>query len=75
MRAIVTFAGIAFGVFVGEDAAGGFEDGFGDEVFAGDQFELGVLAIGFVEDGLVDIGVDFGEGPGHALRFGGFHGG
>jgi len=34
--AVVTLAGIAFGVLVGEDGAHGFENGFGDEVFGGD---------------------------------------
>ena len=49
--AVVALAGIAFGVLVGEDAAGGFEHRFGGEVLAGDQLELGVLALGFVLDG------------------------
>ena len=31
--AIVTFAGIAFGVFVGEDRAHGFKHGLADEIF------------------------------------------
>jgi hypothetical protein len=39
--AVVALAGIAFGVLVGEDAAGGFEHGFGGEVLAGDQLESG----------------------------------
>ena len=43
--AVVALAGIAFGVLVGEDAAGGFEHRFGGEVLAGDQLELGVLAL------------------------------
>ena len=64
--AVIALAGIAFGVLVGEDAAGGFEHRFGGEVLAGDQFELRVLALGFVLDGLVNFGVDFGESAGHA---------
>ncbi len=68
--AVVALTGIAFGVLVGEDAAGGFEHGFGGEVLAGDQFELTVLARRLVLNGLVNLGVDFGEGAGHALRFG-----
>ena len=63
--AVVALAGIAFGVLVGEDAAGGFEDRFGGEVLAGDQFELRVLALGFMLDRLVDLGIDFGQGPRH----------
>jgi hypothetical protein len=49
--AVVAAAGVAFGVLVGEDAAGGFEDGFGGEVFAGDEFEAGMLAVEFALDG------------------------
>ena len=67
--AVVALAGVAFGVLVGEDAAGGFEDGFGGEIFAGDQFEAGVLAIGFVLNCVVDVGVDNGKGTGHPVLF------
>ena len=59
--AVVALAGIAFGVLVGEDAAGGFENGFGGEVFAGDQLNLTVLALRFFENELVNGGIDFGE--------------
>ena len=48
--AVVALAGIAFGVFVGEDAAGGFQHRFGGEVFAGDQFDLAVLAFGLLSE-------------------------
>ena len=61
--AVVALAGIALGVFVGEDAAGSFQHGFRDEVFAGDQFQLRVLAFGFVENGLVDVGIHLGQRP------------
>jgi hypothetical protein len=72
--AVVAFAGIAFGVLVGEDAAGGFQHGLRDEVLAGDQFQLRVLALGFVENGLIDIGIHLGQRPRHSFRFGGgFH--
>ena len=46
--AVVAFAGVAFGVLVGEDASGGFENGFGGEVFACDQLDLTVLALRFL---------------------------
>jgi hypothetical protein len=80
--AVVALAGIALGVLVGEDAGGGFEHRFGDEVLAGDQLELGVLALHLVLDGLIDLGIDFGQGPRHSFRcrhlnnspLGGFHG-
>src|SRR5262245_29800594 len=59
--AVVAFARIAFGVFVGEDRAGGFQDGLGDEVFRGDQLEAFVLAAGFVLNRRVDFRIGFGQ--------------
>src|ERR1700722_4235802 len=55
--AVITPAGIAFRVFVREDAAGCFEDRLGGEVFAGDQFEARMLTLGFVANCLVNFGV------------------
>ena len=46
--AVVALARIAFGILVGEDADGGFQHGFGGEVLARDQFQLGILALRFV---------------------------
>ena len=37
--AVVAAAGVAFGVFVREDAAGGFENRLGSKIFAGDQLQ------------------------------------
>ena len=51
--AVIALAGIAFGVFVGEDAAGGFQNGFGGEILAGDQLDLAILAVGFFQNELV----------------------
>ena len=48
---VVALAGIAFGVLVGEHRAHGFEHGFADEVFRGDQFQSFVLAADFIVDG------------------------
>ena len=62
--AVVTASGIALGVFVGEDAAGGLEHGLGGEVFAGDHLEVALLAFEFVGDGGKDFGVGLGEGAG-----------
>ena len=59
--AVITLAGIAFGVLVGEDAAGGFEHGFRGEILARDQFDLAVLPTRFLKDELVDGGIDFGK--------------
>ncbi len=68
--AVIALAGIAFGVLVGEHAAGGFEHRFGGEVLAGDQLQTGVLALRFVLDRLVNFGVHLGKRSGHALLFG-----
>src|SRR5262249_61358500 len=59
--AVVAFARIAFGVFVREDGAGGFEHGLGDEVFRGDQLEAFVLAAGFILNRRVDFRIGFGQ--------------
>ena len=47
--AVITLARIAFGVLVGEDAAGGFEDRFRGEILARDQFDLAVLPARFLQ--------------------------
>ena len=65
--AVVAAAGVALGVFVGEDGAGCLEDGFGDEVFAGDHLQALVLAEGFVVKGGGDVRVGLGEGERHAV--------
>ena len=59
--AVVALAGVAFGVFVGEDGACGFEDGAADEVFRGDHLEAFVLAIDFIGDLGGDLGVGGGQ--------------
>ena len=70
--AVVALAGIAFGVLVGEDRAHGFEHGFGDEIFAGDQLETGGLAPGFFAEQVGDVGIDGVKRALHAgVGFGG----
>ena len=49
--AVIAFAGIAFGVLVGEDRAGRFQHRFAHEVFRGNQLQAFVLAALFVFDG------------------------
>src|ERR1700722_4742318 len=66
---VITLAGIAFGVLIREDAAGGFENCLRGEVFAGDQFESRMLALGFVADCLVNFGVGLSERQGHCVLF------
>src|SRR5215472_5844336 len=65
--AIVAAAGIAFGVLVGEDAAGGFENSFGSEIFARNELDLRVLALGLMADGVVNFRVNFGQWTRHAV--------
>ena len=43
--AVIAFPGITFRVLVGENAAGRLEHRFGGEVFAGDQFQAGILPV------------------------------
>uniref|UniRef100_E6PYW2 Uncharacterized protein n=1 Tax=mine drainage metagenome TaxID=410659 RepID=E6PYW2_9ZZZZ len=62
--AVVAPARIALGVLVGEDAASGFKDGFGDKVFAGDHLEAFALAEEFVVESGGDVGVSLGEREG-----------
>src|SRR3954469_15169655 len=56
--AIPALVGIAFGVFVGEDGALGFHHGRASEIFAGDQFDVLLLAMFLQVDSLVNRGVD-----------------
>ena len=43
--AVVTLAGKTFGVLVGENRALSLHDGSGGEIFAGDQLQVGFLAL------------------------------
>jgi hypothetical protein len=58
---IVAATRVALGILVGEDGSGGFQDGLGDEVLGGDQFEPFVLAVRLLTNGFVDEGIDFLE--------------
>ncbi len=55
--AVIAPAGIAFGIFVGEQRAGSIEHGLGDDVLRGDQLDLVLLALGLVLDRAVDLRV------------------
>jgi hypothetical protein len=55
--AVVAPAGIAFGVFVGEDGALGGHDRGAGIVFRRDHLQSVLLAAHFVRDGLVDFGI------------------
>jgi hypothetical protein len=56
--AVPAFAGIAFGIFVGQDRALGFHHGGADKVFAGDQLDVFLLALPFQENGVGDFGIN-----------------
>ena len=70
--AVITFAGIAFRVFVGEDRAHGLENGFRDEIFGWDEFEAGGLALGFIAQERRNLRINLREGALHSrIGFGG----
>ena len=46
--AVIALARIAFGIFVGEQRAGGVEHGLRDDVLRGDQLDLVLLAVQLV---------------------------
>lgn len=62
---IVAFARVAFGVFIGQAASGGFHHGLGDVVLRGDHADGGVLALLLLLDEVGDSGVGFGDGRKH----------
>ena len=66
--AVVALGGIAFGVLIGKDAAGGFQNRFRDEVLAGDQLDLRMLPLGFPADRIIDFGVNLRERTGHRFK-------
>ena len=65
--AVIALAGVTFRVFVGKYAAGRFQNGFGREVLAGDQFQLTVLAFGLLPDEPIDIGIGLGKWSRHGF--------
>jgi len=65
--AVIPFAGVTFGIFVGEDAALRFENGFGDHVFGGDEFNGVRLAFGFSLNGFINGGILFFQNAFHAM--------
>ena len=47
--AVITFAGIAFRILVGVESACRRKNGFGNYIFAGDEFEIVLLAFKLFE--------------------------
>src|SRR5579864_6898530 len=67
---VIALTRITFRVFIREHAAGGLQDRFGSEVFAGDQFQAAILALDFVLYGFVNVGIDDRERARHSLWVG-----
>ena len=59
--AVITLAGIAFGVFVGEAGAHGQHNSLADNVFGGDQFDIAALTGKFLLNGCPHFGIQPGE--------------
>ncbi len=74
--AVVALARVAFGILVGHHRALRLHHGAGDDVFAGDQFDLMALAAEFLSDGAVEFGVAGGQGFGEkaGVAVGSVHG-
>ncbi len=64
---VIALTGISLGVLVGEYGAGGLQDRFGSEVFAGDQFQTAMLALNFMLDRCIDFRINGGKRARHAL--------
>jgi hypothetical protein len=65
--AVIAPSRIAFGVFVGEDGAHGFEDRLGDKVLRGDEFQTCGLASGFVAKEVRNLRIDSVKRAIHAV--------
>ena len=59
--AVVTLAGIALSVFVGQDAAHGHHDFLGDDVLGGDQLQVSALSGELSLHGLADFRIVVGN--------------
>ena len=65
--AVVALAGITFRIFIREHRAHGFDHGFGDKIFGGDQFKAGALTAAFFAQHFGDVRIDFLQGAIHVL--------
>ena len=66
--AVVAPAGIALGVFVGQDRALGLQDGLGDDVLGGDELDVVLLAAELMLDRCGDLRVRFRQPPCEEMR-------
>ncbi|QTK78950.1 hypothetical protein AT6N2_C1164 [Agrobacterium tumefaciens] len=62
--AVITFARITLGIFVGHDRTLRFKHGAGHDVFRGNQFDLVALATQFLLDRAENIRIGFGKRAG-----------
>src|SRR6266851_9192731 len=65
--AVVTLAGIPFGIFVGENRAHGFEHRLADEIFGGDQLQAFVLAPSFIVNSRCHLRIGLIDWAGHFI--------
>ena len=68
--AVVAPAGIAFGVLVGQHAAGRFQHGLGDDVLRRDQLDLMLLAAKLLADRIGDLRIAVGNAGGEKSALG-----
>jgi len=67
--AVITLAGIAFRVFVGEHGSGSLKHSLTHKIFRSDQLQPFVLAASFVVDGVGNLRIHFIERAGHVGIF------
>src|SRR5664280_2034551 len=67
--AVVAFAGIAFGVLVGEDGASRLQHGLAHKIFRGDQLQTFMLTALFVLNRLRDLWINFSQRAFHWFCF------
>ena len=65
--AVVALAGVAFGIFIGEDRTGRFQHRLADKVLRRDHLQAFMLALNFMLHGGGNFGVGLGEREGHAV--------
>ena len=67
--AVVAAAGVALGVFVGQNRAHGRENGRADIVLRGNQFDASSLPRAFLFDSSIDDWIGSGQGMARVCKF------
>ena len=65
--AVITLAGVAFCVFIGQHRALCFENILADKILRSDEFEVILLALGFMLDSRCDLRIKLLQTVGHGL--------